>query len=98
MTNKNVDPSSGATPQDRSLIDRACAQVAELQEALRAYIALEHLISPEYEDEEHTFVRPSRVELGAMLHILNAEMSRRVEALRETTVRLHATFVSRPGM
>ena len=98
MTNKHVDPSSGATPHDTSLIQTARAQLAELQETFKAYIALEHLISPEYEDEEESLVPPSRAELGALLHILNAEMARRIEALAETMARLQAACEAPPDL
>lgn len=98
MTNKHVDPSSGATPHDLSLIDKACAQVAELQETFKAYLALEHLISPEYEDKEESFLLPSRAELGALLHLMNAEMLRRMEALAETAARLQSACASPPSL
>ena len=96
MNNKHVDPSSGATPHGTSLVYKTCAQVAELQEAFKAYIALEHLISPEHEDEEESLVPPSRAELGALLHTLNAEILRWIKALTDTTARLQAACASPP--
>lgn len=97
MTNKSVDP-SGATPHDLSLIHKACAQVAELQETFKACLALEHLISPEYEDEEESFLLPSRAELGTLQHLMNAESLRRMEVLVETTARLQGACDSPPSM
>lgn len=73
-----------------ALSEKVHAQVAELQETFKAYIALERLISPDYEDEEQVDVPLSRAELGALLHTLNAAMQRQIAALAVTAALLQA--------
>lgn len=87
MANTSVVPgatSSAPTPCI-SLAAQVCDQVIELSETFKAYLALERFVSPEYEDEAQANVSPSRSELGALLHTLNAEMLRQIGALRNTT-------------
>ena len=74
-----------ATTQSISSTGRACDQMAELSTVLQAYLALERLISPEYVDEARASVPASRAGLGALLHILNDAMQRRIDAIADTT-------------
>ncbi len=73
-----------------SLEERLCDNIAEVSDVYLAYRALERLVSPEYLDEEHENVPVSRAQLGALLHALNAEMQRRIDALERTVSALHA--------
>lgn len=75
---------------------RACDQVAELMEAFKAYFALERFISPDYADEEHACVPMPRAELGALLHILNQDLLRRIEALAHITGIIELQAQGRP--
>lgn len=71
-----------------ALTDEACEPVAELSEMFKAHLAVERLVSPEYEDEGQANVQPSRAELGALLHAVNSEVQRLMRALAGTTTLL----------
>lgn len=73
-----------ATTQGISLTGRACDQMAELSTVLEAYLGLERLISTDYLDEARAGVPVSRAGLGALLHILNDAMQRRIDAITDT--------------
>ena len=73
-----------ATTQRISSTGRACDQMAELSIVIEAYLALERLISTDYQDEAQAGVPLSRSGLGAMLHILNDAMQRRIDAIADT--------------
>ncbi len=59
--------------------------MAELSGAFNGLIALERFVSPAYADETRASVPPSRGELSAMLHSLNAEVLRHIDALAMAT-------------
>lgn len=73
-----------------SLEEQLCDNMAELSDMCLAYRALESLVSPEYLDEEEANVPVSREAFGALLHVLNAEMQRRIAAYERTAAALQA--------
>ncbi len=92
QSNRAVPIPTTGIPSDQCLLlsGKVCDLVTHLLFFLNAYIAVERLISPEYADEGHVGVVPSRDELGALLNVLNNELRRRFEALAEITTVLHA--------
>ncbi len=88
--------SSQASAQFAALTERAFDQLIELTHTFQSYIALERFVSPEYEDEAHAAVQPSRAELGALLHSLNEDIGRRLSALAESMAKLQAACARRP--
>jgi len=91
----NTAPSQ-ASAQFMALTERASDQLIELTHAFQSYIALERFVSPEYEDEAHAAVQPSRAELGALLHSLNEDIRRRLTALAESMAKLQAACAPPP--
>ncbi|MDO9434280.1 hypothetical protein [Hydrogenophaga sp.] len=89
MTRPEPTPAEGPRG-NLSLEDQLCDQLAELSDMCLAYRALECLVSPQYADEEHENVPISREALGALLHVLNAEMQRRMEAYERTALAIQA--------
>lgn len=81
---------AAATARCISLAGRVCDQVAALSVAINGYLALESFVSPEYADEAHASVRPSRGQLSAMLRSLNADVFRHIDALAVATTVLQA--------
>ena len=55
--------------------------MAELSGSVNGYLALERFVSPVYADEARASVAPSRGELNGMLHSLNAQVLRHIDAL-----------------
>ncbi len=85
---------NGSTDADHSaLTEKINDQVIELSITFKAYVALERLISPDYEDEAQARVPLSREELGALLYTLNAAMLRQIRELEETTAALQARAI-----
>jgi hypothetical protein len=78
-----------------SLAVQAATQVTELSVAFKAYEALERFISPEYDHQVDDDVPPSRAQLGALLHTLNAEMLQQINALADVTTVLQAQLDSK---
>ncbi len=73
-----------------SLTGEVCERVTELSVMFKAFVALEQLISPEYDDEGPERVLPSREELGPLLYTLNAEVLRQLGGLADDTTVLQA--------
>ncbi len=73
-----------AANQHISLTGRACDQMAELSIVIEAYLALERLIATDYQDEALAGVPLSRSGLGALMHILNDAMKRKIDAVADT--------------
>ena len=73
-----------------SLAGKTCDQVVELSDALNAYLALERFVEPEYADDAHASVPPSRAELTALLHAVNINVQRKIGALADITTVLQA--------
>lgn len=76
-----------------ALTDKTCDHVAELSEVLKAYLALERFVSPEYEDEGRANLPHSRAGLGALFRVINTEIQRLMGALVDTTVELQRQMV-----
>ena len=89
-------PSSNFPDTDpESLAVQACDDADSLREVLRAYGCLETLIAPlEVSDTEQ--LDTTRSELGALLRMINDELSRRIESADKTAQAMRAMLVSCP--
>ncbi|QHE84489.1 hypothetical protein [Hydrogenophaga sp. BPS33] len=67
---------------------RASDQMAEVSIVLQAQLALERLISTDDLDTTQASIPLSRAGLGALLHVINTEMQRRIDAIADTTTAL----------
>lgn len=72
---------------------QACDDTDSLREVLCAYVCLEKLIAPlEVGDTEQ--LGPTRTELGALVRLVNEEMSRRIEAADRATRAMRAALAT----
>ena len=85
-------PSSNFPDTDpESLAVQACDDADSLREVLRAYGCLETLIAPlEVSDTEQ--LDTTRSELGALLRMINDELSRRIESVDKTVHAIRAVL------
>lgn len=83
-TKATNDNAAKATTQRIFLTGTACDQMAELSIVIEAYLALQRLMSTDYQDEALAGVPLSRSGLGALLHVLNDAMKRRIDATADT--------------
>ncbi|MGJ7501504.1 hypothetical protein ACSFBF_14160 [Variovorax sp. ZT5P49] len=72
-------PESSETASVESLVLQACDDVDSLHAVHRAYACLEKLIVPQgMNDTEEVY--PTRIELSALMQLINEELQRRIEA------------------
>lgn len=83
-------PATTTASQCLSLAGKTCDQVMELSIALNAYLALELFVEPAHADEARASVPPSRALLSSMLHAINVEVQRKMDALADTIAVLQA--------
>ncbi|UCV00121.1 hypothetical protein [Acidovorax radicis] len=96
-------PSAAACAQDfssssyrpaSSLVIDAQDNAAELRTALQGFAAVEALVTP-YGAQDSQNVTASRDQLGALLRMVNSEISRRVDDLEVTIANLRAALAAR---
>lgn len=83
-------PATTAASPCLSLAGKTCDQVMELSIALDAYLALELFVEPAHADEARASVAPSRALLSSLLHAINVEVQRKMNALADTLTVLQA--------
>ena len=72
------------SPDTTALIAKFRDQVADLSDHLKAYHALEQLVSSTGTDETAEGVTTLHADLGALLRVVNRQMQRQVDALAES--------------
>lgn len=77
-----------------SLVLDAQDNTAELRATLQGFAAVEALVTP-YGSHDSQNVTASRDQLGALLRMVNGEISRRVDDLEATLASLRAALVTR---
>ncbi|RSZ47261.1 MULTISPECIES: hypothetical protein [unclassified Variovorax] len=84
-------PESSEAASIESLALQACDDIDSLREMQRAYSCLEKLVLPQgVNDTEEVY--PNRVELGALIRVINEDLQRRIEAMDSTLQSLRATL------
>lgn len=86
-------PSFPETSSVESLALQACDDIDRLRDMQRAYSCLEKLVVPQgVNDTEEVY--PNRIELGALIRVVNEDLQRRIEAADDTMRSLRAALDS----
>lgn len=87
-------PEPSSTASIESLALQACDDIDSLRDMQRAYACLEKLVVPQgVNDTEEVY--PNRIELGALMRVVNEDLQRRIEAADGTMQSLRAALGDR---
>ncbi|WP_432730147.1 hypothetical protein [Variovorax sp. W6] len=86
-------PQSSEAVNVESLALQACDDIDGLRDMQRAYSCLEKLVVPQGVGDTED-IHPNRVELGALMRVVNEDLQRRIDAAEETMQSLRAALAS----